>query len=279
MNTTLSFGQAFATEEHHPFYYPADSNKACLLVHGFPGTPAEMRPIADYIHQRGWATKGILLPGLGHQIDNITEYTYQDWVSAVTAGLNELRQRYDFVMVIGHSMGGALSMNAITEAGADAAILSAPFWRVDHFLWKTVPLLKHILPTFKPFKLMKPDFSDPEFRDGVTRFMPHIDLDDPEIRQGILNFEIPLSLIDQIRSTGHLSGENAPRVNSPTLILQGTADELVKPEITRDLIKRFKNGVTYKEIDSGTHNLLGADTHYWPHVITAIDDFLAYLNH
>jgi alpha-beta hydrolase superfamily lysophospholipase len=53
---------AFQGPEHLPFLWPG-GQPAALLVHGFPGTPAEMRPLGEALHQAGWTAQGILLPG------------------------------------------------------------------------------------------------------------------------------------------------------------------------------------------------------------------------
>ncbi len=37
---------------HQPFLWPG-STAAALLIHGFPGTPAEMRPLAETLQPMG----------------------------------------------------------------------------------------------------------------------------------------------------------------------------------------------------------------------------------
>ena len=49
----------FQEAKHEPFFWPAEG-PAAVLVHGFPGTPAEMRPLAKSLHERGWTTAGPL---------------------------------------------------------------------------------------------------------------------------------------------------------------------------------------------------------------------------
>jgi len=63
----------FSDPSHRPFFLstnhqPSNSRPGALLIHGFPGTPAEMRPLGTWLHDQGWAAKGILLPGFGPDI-------------------------------------------------------------------------------------------------------------------------------------------------------------------------------------------------------------------
>ena len=47
-----------------PFFFP-EGEHAVLLMHGFTGSPAHMRKLGEALHARGFAVRGILLPGHG----------------------------------------------------------------------------------------------------------------------------------------------------------------------------------------------------------------------
>ncbi|MGV2435662.1 MAG UNVERIFIED_CONTAM: hypothetical protein LVT10_12975 [Anaerolineae bacterium] len=53
---------AFQGQEHLPFTLEGSGKTAALLVHGFPGSAAEMRPIGDILHAQGITARGVLLP-------------------------------------------------------------------------------------------------------------------------------------------------------------------------------------------------------------------------
>ena len=55
---------------------------AALLLHGFPGTPAEMRPLGTVLRDAGWTVHGLMLPGLGADIASLEERNFQDWSDA-----------------------------------------------------------------------------------------------------------------------------------------------------------------------------------------------------
>jgi len=271
-----SFSDAFRDAHHQPFLWQSQTSpgeRAALLVHGFPGTPYEMRPLAEHLHERDWTVKGVLLPGFGVEIDTLPDRQYVEWRLAVETALAELQATHKRVMLVGHSMGAALSIAAAARLKPDALILSAPFWKLDHVLWRALPVLRHVIPRFKPFRLFKPDFEDPETRDGIRTFMPHVDLDDPDIRRGILDFEVPVNMMEQVRRAGAGAGAAAPQVDSPALVLQGTRDELVRPQTTRRLLASFPQRPAYHEVDA-EHNLLDSRESAWQDVVMIVDQFV-----
>ena len=125
---------------------------------------------------------------------------------------------------------------------------------------------------FKPFKLFKPDFNDPETRASILNFMPNVDLDDPAVQQGILDFAIPISMIEKVRESGQRAYQTAPRVHTPTLVVQGTQDELVRLGTTRQFIRRFAGKVQYVEVDAA-HDLTNDKIAVWRTIEHAIMDF------
>ncbi|MFO7586252.1 MAG: alpha/beta fold hydrolase [Anaerolineales bacterium] len=157
----------FQGREHQPFHLQG-GQAAALLVHGFPGTPLEMRATAEALHELDFTAKGILLPGFGTEIETLPAKTVRDWLDAVTTALAELRRAHDPLVLVGNSMGAALSLAAAAQIRVDALILYAPFWKLTHPLWAALPLLRRILPRVKPMRIMKPDFNNPQFREGLA---------------------------------------------------------------------------------------------------------------
>ncbi len=263
--------EAFTGPEHQPFYNPGDTGRAALLVHGFPGSPAEMRPVADLLP--GWTTQGVLLPGFASEMATILEKKHTDWLNAVESAAQSLRADHDTLLVIGNSMGGALSIQVAARHQVDGLILFSPFWQVEHLLWNALPLLKHIVPRFRPFQLFKPDFSDPEFRKGASNFMPNADFDDPETQRLIRELEIPTSVFNEIRQVGKRAKDLAPSVKAPALVIQGDEDDLVTPERTKALVANLSSPVTYAEVRAA-HNPLQPDKPSWPNVQEHIRAFV-----
>jgi carboxylesterase len=268
------FNNAFQSPEHQPFELDGTNGGAILLTHGFPGSPAEMRPIANVLHQRGWTVRGILLPGFGAEIETIPQRHHSEWEAAVNTALTQLRNTHDRVIVAGNSMGGALSIQAAAQHNATGVILFAPFWKINNPLWGMLPFLRYVLPRFKPFRLFKPDFNDPEFQRGTRNFMPDADFDDPLFQQATLDMEVHTNVFHQIRAVGVQGYQLAPQVNAPILAIQGRQDELVTPQATRQLLGRFPSDVRYVEVDA-PHNPLQPDMACWSEVVNAVETFIS----
>lgn len=265
-------GDAFKGDEHRTFTWKGGRD-AALLIHGFPGTPAEIHPAAMCLHELGWTVHGVLLPGFGPEIDTLGERRYEDWLGAIREGLSQLAREHERLLLVGYSMGGALALELAAKMPTAGIVLFAPFWQIENTLWHALPVLKIVLPRFKPFRIWKPDFNDPGTRDGITTFMPGVDLDDPNIRRDILEFSIPMHMIDQIRIAGQRGYAAAPKVKQPALVIQGVQDDLVQPHLTRQLVARLGGKVRYCEVEAD-HEVLNPVGAHWPGVNALLRDFV-----
>ncbi|NWF68864.1 MAG: alpha/beta fold hydrolase [Chloroflexi bacterium] len=266
--------QPFSGDEHKAFRLNGQ-HPAALLIHGFPGTPAEMRPLAEALHAIGWTAEAPLLPGFGADIATLPQRKRAQWLAAVHAALTDLQREHHPVIVIGNSLGGALALEMAAHSNQsppNALVLLAPFCQIDHVLWQALPVLKHVFPQFRPFKLFKPDFSNPETRKGIANFMPDADLDDPQIQAAIREFALPIAMFNEIRGAGAAAKRLAPRVRLPALFVQGTQDELVRPTQTRRLLQRYGGSAQYREVPAA-HDLVKRDAPAWPHVEQVVLDF------
>jgi len=247
------FASAFADPVHADFTLPA-AGPSALLIHGFPGTPAEMRGLGDVLHEAGWHVRGPLLPGFGSDTARLGQMRLEHWRDAVAAEVRALRQRGQPVLIAGHSLGGALALCAAADAPPDAMLLLAPFWKIDHPLWATLPALRFIVPSIAPFRLMKIEPGSPEAQAGIREMMPEADLNDPAVLRALRDFRIPTRLIAELHRAGAQAGTAARRVSWPTLVLQGANDRLVAPALTRQLAQRMPAQPRLIEVQ-GEHDL------------------------
>ncbi len=151
--------------DNAPFFLPGD-RRGVLLVHGFTGTPFEMRLAGDALARRGYTIASPLLAGHGTGLAELSVTRWPDWLASAEHAFDELRQRCDQVAVCGLSLGGLLSLELARRHPQQIvaiASLSAPLWLAR---WQTVGLrlLAH-LPLLKALpKFGGSDIVDVEMR-------------------------------------------------------------------------------------------------------------------
>ncbi len=275
--------QPYAGAEHQPFEWRGDSSRAALLIHGFPGTPAEMRGIGAHLVQHGITARGILLPGFGPEIGNLSHVGLDDWLHSVRGHLRELSAAYSSVMLVGNSMGAALATIAAAECTAQSAtacpvealLLFAPFWRIEpRWLDAVLPIGQHILRTLQPFK--KADFANPETRTELMRVLGELDLDDPAVQESIRQISMPTSILAELRQAGRRGYRAAQYTAAPSIIFQGRDDPLAKPKLTRRLAAAYPHLAGYVELP-GSHDLLTAHGAGFQAAQRIVDAFLTHL--
>jgi len=124
-----------------PFFFEGTKDEAVLLIHGFTGTPAQMRPLGDALAAAGYAVRGILLPGHGTNLREMERTGWTDWLGAAEEALKDLLATYRKVDVIGFSMGGLIALNlAARFPVARFATISAPI-RLQSMIAPLTPVL------------------------------------------------------------------------------------------------------------------------------------------
>jgi carboxylesterase len=82
-----------------------------LLLHGLGGTPAEMRDVAEGLHDAGYTVICPRLAGHSGTYDDLKISQWTDWAGSAEEALARLRARCDFVAVGGLSTGAILSLH------------------------------------------------------------------------------------------------------------------------------------------------------------------------
>jgi carboxylesterase len=120
-----------------------------LLVHGFTGSPASMRPVAEQLAGAGLSVRLPRLAGHGTDWRDLAHTGWQDWYHDVARAHDQLLARCSHVFVLGLSMGGALALRLAEQRGDRVAglVLVNPFLHHPDPRVKLVPLLRWVVPS------------------------------------------------------------------------------------------------------------------------------------
>ena len=189
---------------------------ACLLLHGFTGSPWEMRPLGEALAERGLYVKAIRLPGHGTTPEALLDVGYADWEAAAAEALRSL-EGHRRVFVAGLSMGALLALRlAAHHPGRVAGLgLLAPAirFRGPH-MW-VLKRMRHsgILERMKPWVLKTgTDVSDPDV-----------------LADAPLLPAFPSARLWDLWELQDLAFLALPRVHCPTLVAVAEQDHVVDP--------------------------------------------------
>ncbi|GAW91429.1 alpha/beta hydrolase [Calderihabitans maritimus] len=197
---------------HHlpePFFFEGD-NRGLLLVHGFTGSTAELRPMGKYFRDLGYTVHAPLLAGHGTTPEDMKRTSWPDWWSSVVQGYQHLvRSGCNPIYAAGLSMGGLLVLKlSLQYEVAAIATMSSPVYIKDRRAYLT-PLLKRIIPYIR--------------KEGRDEKPPYIK------REVFLYDRIPLACVSSLlKLIGHVK-RKLPEINVPVFIAQSGKDEVVDP--------------------------------------------------
>ena len=193
-----------------PFFVKGNSI-GCLLVHGYTGTPKEMRLLADSLAMEGYT---LLAPRLfGHATDpeDMLRARWWDWVANVEDALTVLKGCTEHQVVMGLSMGGALSLLTAARHPVDAVVsLSTPY---DMPHDPRVKFLKYIYWMMPRQPKGKPDWQNAEAQ------ADHVDYP-----------YFPTRSLLELKSLLETMQSELPNVNVPAFFTQSHADQTIPPE-------------------------------------------------
>ena len=225
--------------EHQPFAYVGGKHAhiGVLCIHGFTGTPAEMRPLGEYLAKKGYTVRGILLPGHGNLPERLKGYKWQQWVGAAKTALEQLAQQCQHVFLAGESMGGLISLHLATQHlnyVKGIISLAAPS-AINDARAKLVRFAKYVVPYHFPLK--DANFNDPAVRKNVAdKMRTSLDLTDPHVVRQIQNsVRIPLDAIAELLALNDQVVKELPEMRASVIFMQGAKDATVAPNSMKTL--------------------------------------------
>ena len=200
-------------EGGEPFFIKGGAS-GVLLIHGFTGLPAGMLLLGEFLNRAGFSVLCPRLAGHGTSERDLMRTTKDDWFNSVLDGFFILRGVCDKIFVVGHSMGGLLTLKLAVEYQiAKIITLAAPIF-IDEGMG-----LRNLPPR--------------EFCSDACIFTPRKKLDDVPPAVNNVYEKTPLisvhELVDLINDVKKL----LPTVKTPILIMHGEEDHTAKPRSAR----------------------------------------------
>jgi carboxylesterase len=193
-----------------PFFFPG-GRTGCLLIHGFTGTPFEMRELGQHLARQGFSVLAPRLFAHATTQEDMQRARWSDWIASVEDGYDLLCGTCDKIVPIGLSMGGILTIIAAARYQvAGAVVMSAPYNPPD----ARMPLLHAVAPLLSVF----------------WRFNPKGAGDWHDKQAGATHLEYPAN---SVRGAAELYGlllesqRALPQVRCPVLIVQSRQDATV----------------------------------------------------
>ena len=198
-----------------------DGRRGALFIHGFAGTPPEMRRLGEHMAAVGWRCSGPVLPGHGSRPEDLHRTRWQDWAAGVQLAFDELAEHCDSVVVAGQSMGGALALHLAASDMRVCAVacMATPLW-LPGFLVNFLPAISRVVRWHRP--------------------TGEIDLWDQTAVDELHSYGMrSMSSILELKRLVAAVRDELVQIRAPALVLHGARDRLIAPACADEIARRL----------------------------------------
>lgn len=190
------------------FYWQGNST-GVLLIHGFTATTAEVRLLAEILHDEGYTVSAPLLPGHYSTPADLNQVKWQDWVACVEKAYQALAAGCARVFIGGESLGGLLTLYLASQhPEASGALVYAPALKLTASRLDILRLY------------------------AVSPFIPYVPKGDMDADTQWQGYPVnPLKGAVQLLRLQRQVRNLLPRIRQPLLIVQGRLDATVHPAV------------------------------------------------
>jgi carboxylesterase len=215
-------------------FFQAGGETGVLLCHGFTGSPASLRPWAEYLAGAGLTVSLPRLPGHGTTWQEMAHTRWEDWYAEVSSAYERLHAQVAEVFVMGLSLGGCLALRLAEVHGGQVAglVLVNPSLAADTRLFALAPVLKLVVRSLK----------------GVGS-----DIKKEGVRE--LSYDrVPVAAAATLPRLWKLTQRELHKVTQPVLVYLSTVDHVVGPASIRVLRAGLPPGqLTITELRNSYH--------------------------
>ena len=198
-----------------PFRFDAGPVGA-LLLHGFTGSPASLRPLGEALSERNISVLGPRLPGHATNWRDLETASWREWEREAEMAFADLSSRCRGVVVVGLSAGGALAVHlaATPREQLRGVVLINPLIRRPEFAFAPVIRL-------------------------FTHSVRGVGNDIKKPGQDELAYDrVPVKGIVQLGKLLRAADRELPSMTLPLLIFVSPGDHTVKPANSQRIARR-----------------------------------------
>lgn len=240
---------------------PGDRGRVGVVItHGFTSSPLATRPLGQRLASVGYSVEVPLLPGHGTDHRDLARTRYRDWYDHLARVTDHLTERCERVILVGHSLGGTLSLDLASREPqriAGVVTINAPITDRQGPLARLAPALQFVVP-YLPRNLAG---------------MPADDI----ARRGVEEGAYPMVSARAARSLLR----ELPRIRAqlldltqPLLVVRSTVDHTVPPTDADELLSLVGSGHCRELVCERSYHVVMLD-HDAPLLEDAILGFLA----
>ncbi len=218
-------------------FFLKGNSTGVLLIHGFTGSPAELFLLGEFLNRAGFTVLCVRLAGHGTDEEDFIRTNKIDWFNSVLDGYAILKNVCEKIFVVGHSMGGLLSLKLSTVKKIDKIVtLAAPMFIAEETDIKNLP------PREKCGKLF------------VTRPRRTLENVPPAVNK--VYRQTPLISIHELLDIIGDVKKLLPQISAPILIMHGEEDHTAQPESANFIEKNIGSNSVKKIIVPNSGHLL-----------------------
>jgi len=217
-------------EEIVELFFEGDKN-AVLLLHGFTGTPVEMKEFGEYLSKKGFTVYIPLLKGHGTNWKDLNRVHYTDFLVQARNCFEKLYNASKSVSVVGFSASGAIALYLAEKFPVEKIILinttvlnSLAYWLGGIFSF--------VLPVFPAFSDVKKPVENP-----------------------LPSYKVyPLKAVRELLKLNKIVIKHLKDVSAPILIFASQDDHTVPPKNSTYIYKNVSSKEkTLVELENSYH--------------------------
>lgn len=228
-----------------------EGSRAVLLLHGLTGTPYDVAPFAEALHEKGFAVRAPQMAGHA-DLDTLEETTWRDWYATAESAFDELAaQGRRTVMVLGFSMGSLIALRLAALRTPDVMGLAALSVPLSFTAWKRTAIEAMARARATP---------------GLGRLVGFLPKDGgPDVRVERAGREspnlrgFPFPALAELVALQREVGDLLPLVRAPLLLLHGRHDHTASVQMAARVAQRVASSQVRKVVLPRSFHILAHD--------------------